>query len=173
LLTREEALDLLREAGCPRRVVEHSSAVAKKAIEIARQIRANGHEVDLKLVELGALLHDVGRARTHDIEHGVEGAQLLRSRGLGEFAGFAESHIGAGIPAKEAGKLGLPARDFMPQTLEEKIVAYADKLMVGAGGVSYEEAREQLKAQLGADHPAMGRLDALHEEITKLHKSGG
>ncbi|MDI6820119.1 MAG: hypothetical protein QMC89_04355 [Candidatus Hodarchaeaceae archaeon] len=47
MLTREEALNLLREAGCSRRVVEHCSAVAKKAIEIARQIRANGYEVDL------------------------------------------------------------------------------------------------------------------------------
>lgn len=173
MLTREEALNLLREAGCSRRVVEHCLAVAKKAIEIARQIRANGYEVDLKLVELGALLHDVGRARTHDIEHGVEGAQLLRSRGLGELAGFAESHIGAGIPAREAGELGLPVRDFMPQTLEEKIVAYADKLMIGAEDVSYEEAKEQLKAQLGADHPALGRLDALREEIVRLHKSSG
>ena len=168
MLTRGQALHVLQEAGCSSEVIKHSLAVERKALEIAKQISENGHPVDLKLVELGAILHDVGRARTHGIEHGIRGAEILRRKGLGKFAGFAEGHIGAGIPASEAKELGLPKRDFMPRTLEEKIVAYADKLVVGAGSVSFEEAREQLKAQLGADHPALERLNALNAEIQKL-----
>jgi len=168
LLTRDQALRILHEAGCSPEVIRHSLAVERKALEIARRISENGHAVDLKLVELGAILHDVGRARTHGIEHGIRGAEILRRKGLGKFAGFAEGHIGAGIPASEAKELGLPERDFMPLTLEEKIVAYADKLVVRAGSVSFEEAREQFKAQLGADHQALKRLDAMHAEIQKL-----
>jgi uncharacterized protein len=143
-------------------------AVERKALEIARRVSENGHAVDLDLVGLGAILHDIGRAETHGIEHGIRGAEILRRRGLDKFAGFAENHIGAGIPAGEAKELGLSERDFVPRTLEEKIVAYADKLVVGAGSVSFEEARRQLRAQLGANHPALKRLDALHAEIQKL-----
>jgi len=168
LLTREQALRVLREVGCSPEVIKHSLAVERKALEIAKRVSENGHAVDLKLVELGAILHDVGRSKTHGIEHGIRGAEILRRKGLGKFAGFTEGHIGAGIPASEAKELGLPERDFMPRTLEEKIVAYADKLVVGATSVSFGEAKEQFKAQLGSDHPALKRLDALHAEIQKL-----
>lgn len=161
-------MHILREAGCSPEVIGHSLAVERKALEIARRISENGHAVDLKLVELGALLHDIGRAKTHGIKHGIRGAEILRGKGLGKFAGFAEDHIGAGIPASEARELGMPERDFVPGTLEEKIVAYADKLVAGAGSIPFEEARKQFEIQLGADHPALKRLDAMHAEIQKL-----
>ncbi len=169
-MNRDEALELLRNVGCSRRVIRHCLTVARKALEIAERIKACGHSVDLRLVELGALLHDIGRAVTHDIPHGVEGGRILRERGLEELARFAERHLGAGIPAKEAEELGLPKRDYLPISLEEKIVTYADKLVAGSGEISYEEARAQLEASLGRGHPALKRLDALHEEITKLQK---
>jgi uncharacterized protein len=159
---------VLRDAGCSTQVVRHSLAVEQKALEIAKRISENGHAVDLKLVGLGAILHDIGRAETHGIEHGVKGAKILRRNGLSNFADFAERHIGAGIPAGEARELGLPERDFMPRTLEEKIVTYADKLIVGAEPLSFREVRGQFEAMLGKDHPALKRLDALHEEIQKL-----
>ena len=161
---------ILREAGCSPEVIRHSLAVERKALEIAKRISENGHAVDLERVELGAILHDIGRSKTHGIEHGIRGAEILRKRCLDEFVGFAEGHMGAGIPASEAKELGLPERDFIPGTLEEKIVAYADKLVAGAGNIPFEEAREQLKAQLGADHPALKRLDAIHAEIQKLQE---
>jgi hypothetical protein len=34
-----------------------------------------------------------------------------------------ERHIGAGIPATEAERLGLPKRGYLPQIFEEKIVS--------------------------------------------------
>ena len=40
-------------------------------------------------------------------------------------------HIGAGIPSDEAEILELPPGDYMPCTLEEKIVAHADNLING------------------------------------------
>ncbi|MCS7131453.1 MAG: TIGR00295 family protein [Hadesarchaea archaeon] len=169
-MNRKEALKLLRSVGCSRQVIQHCLAVARKALEIAERVKANGHRVDLRSVELGALLHDIGRAVTHGISHGVEGGKILRERGLEEFVGFAERHLGAGIPAEEAEKLGLPRRDYLPTSLEEKIVTYADKLMAGSSEVPYEEARAQLKAALGEKHPALERLEALHREIAELQE---
>lgn len=138
------------------------------AVKIAKKIEKNGHRIDMKSVSMGALLHDIGRAKTHGIEHGVAGAETLRKMGLGKFAKFAEIHIGAGIPAAEAKELGLPAKDFVPRTLEEKIVTYADKRISRNREISYEDAVRWFKTEFGNDHPSVGRFEALHSEIKRL-----
>lgn len=168
MIGRERALHALSSAGCSEQVIQHCLAVEREALEIARKIKANHHTIDLNLVSVGALLHDIGRAKTHGIKHGVIGGQTLREMGLGEFARFAENHLGAGIPAVEAKALGLPARDFVPQTLEEKVVTYADKLAMGSRSTSYDKALEWFKSELGPEHPALERFKKLHLEIEKL-----
>ena len=168
MLTRERALQVLREVGCSSEVINHCLAVEREALKIAREIRDNGHSVDLELVRIGALLHDIGRSRTHGISHGVIGGEILRSKGLGRFAGFAENHLGAGIPAEEASELGLPERDFLPRTLEEKIVTYADKLISRSRVISYDKALERFRRELGEHHPAVERFKPLHSEIERL-----
>lgn len=165
MITRGDALRALREAGCSRKVIQHCLAVERAALLIAKRIRVNGHTINLTLVSLGALLHDIGRSKTHGITHGVEGAKILRGLGLGSLAHFAERHIGAGIPAGEARELGLPARDFLPTTLEEKVVAYADKLAMGSRRTSYKQALEWFRSELGPNHPGIGRFKRLHAEI--------
>jgi len=138
------------------------------AMKIAKKIEKNGYTIDLRSVSMGALLHDIGRAKTHGVEHGVIGAKMLRKMGLGKFARFAENHIGAGIPAAEARELGLPAKDFMPRTLEEKVVTYADKKISRKREISYEEAVKWFKTEFGKDHPSVGRFETLHSEIQTL-----
>jgi uncharacterized protein len=138
------------------------------AMKIAKKIEKNGYTINLRSVSTGALLHDIGRAKTHGVEHGVVGAEMLRKMGLGKFAKFVENHIGAGIPAAEAKELELPAKDFMPRTLEEKVVTYADKMISRKREISYEEAVKWFKTEFGNDHPSLGRFEALHSEIKKL-----
>ena len=168
MLERELALRVLRDAGCSKEVIEHSVAVEGEALKLARKAIENGYEVDLKLVGLGAILHDIGRSKTHGIRHGLEGAEILRKLGLNEFSKFAENHIGAGIPAEEANRLGLPPRDFMPRSLEEKIVAYADKRVMGRRIVSHERVLEWFQSELGVRHPAIDRFLKLHKEIASI-----
>lgn len=168
-MIREEALELLRRAGCSEEVIEHCLAVERVATELAEKI-SRFREVKLEEVRIGSLLHDIGRARTHGIRHGLEGGEILRRMGAGELARFAENHLGAGIPAEEAERLGLPKRDFLPSTLEEKIVTYADKLVMGKEVVPFERVLEAFRAELGEGHPALGRLRRLHEEIQALLK---
>ena len=168
MIERELALRALSSAGCSGQVIQHCLTVERGALEIAQKIKANHHTIDLNLVSVGALLHDIGRAKTHGIRHGVIGGQTLREIGLGEFARFAENHLGAGIPAGEAKALGLPARDFVPRTLEEKVVTYADKLTTGSHTTSYAGALEWFKSELGPEHPAIERFKKLHLEIEKL-----
>ena len=123
----------------------------------------------MRLVEVGALLHDIGRSKTHNIEHAVVGAQILREMGVPEkLANLVEVHIGAGIPADEAVELGLPERHYFAETLEEKIVAYADKLLIGRKEVPIEITVENYMMKQGEDHLSVDRLWTLHYEMTAL-----
>jgi len=165
MISREEALRLLEEVGTPPDVIEHCKAVASRSVEFAKKLSV---EVDLQLVEIGGLLHDIGRSQSHGIDHGVKGGILLRERGLNKLARFAENHLGAGITKNEAPRLGLPKKSFMPETLEEKIVTYVDLITDGTHGVSFTEALRELREQLGSNHPAIKRAEELREELVGL-----
>lgn len=156
----------------------HVSSIANKIIGCLQKNNP-ALIINTNIVEIGSILHDIGRTRTHGIDHGVVGGQLVRKFGFSEeIALIAERHIGGGIPANEAANLRLPEKDYLPQTLEEKIVCYADKLV---DYVFYKHRRinnenswwcikeskefsnatnelEKLKKTLGKDHPAISRL---------------
>jgi len=167
--TREEALRLMREAGCSQQVIDHCLRVTKVAMNLTDMFRQRGFEVDLALVEAGALMHDLGRSKTHSVEHGVVGGQLAREMGLPDsLVRVIERHVGAGITADEAERIGLPKGSYMPETLEEKIVAYADDIIEGNRLVDIEVTVEKFARELGKDHPALDRLRALHDEIVSL-----
>ena len=78
LPSRERALKLLIENGCSINVVKHCQAVARLALETAEILNKKGFKVDLELVEIGALLHDIGRSRTHTVNHAIKGAEIAR-----------------------------------------------------------------------------------------------
>ena len=156
----------------------HVYHMASKILDCLQ--KNNPHlKINSNNVEIGAILHDIGRTKTHGIDHGVVGGQLLRESGFSEeIALIAERHIGGGLPAKEAAILHLPVKDFLPQTLEEKIVCYADKLVdyvfykhlsteYENGWLCIKESKEFVNAEnelkklekaLGHDHPAISRL---------------
>lgn len=135
-------------------------------MRLAEGFRERGIEVDMALVEAGALLHDLGRSKTHGIRHGVVGGRLAREKGLpAPVVNIIERHIGAGIPVEEAEGLGLPRGNYVPETAEEKIVTYADKLVEGGREVDIGVTAEKMASELGKDHPALDRLRALHEEV--------
>jgi len=168
---RGECVKLLRAAGCEEAVIKHCIAVAELALEIAAASKnKNGNEnksIDEELVFTGALLHDIGRARSHGVEHGFLGGEIAKSLGLDDrLVKIIQRHVGAGITAEEAKQLGLPRISLMPETMEEKIVAYADSLIEGTRRTSIEHALSNLKKKLGESHPAVARLKKLHEEVT-------
>jgi len=165
----EECLKILREEGVSDNVVKHVIKVSKVARELANRIRLKGYDVDEELVVAGALLHDVGRSVTHDVSHGVIGGEIIRRRQLDErLARIVERHVGGGISREEAEKLKLGVVDLIPKTMEEKIVCYADKLVDGDKTVEFEKTLKYFKDKLGLDHPAIRRLEELHEFFTKI-----
>jgi uncharacterized protein len=167
LPTREQALRFLVERGCRENVVRHVEAVSALAVEIAEACRKKGYNVNVHLVEVGGLLHDIGRAKTHSVHHAVLGANIARSLGLPEpVISIIKRHVGGGITAREARKLGWPKDVYVPLTLEEKIVSYADKLIEGSRRVPIEVTIEELSKDLPPT--AIERLWKLHEEMLVL-----
>lgn len=173
-MKEKDAIDLLRKSGCSFNVIEHCLAVAAYAREIAMDIRNCAREkkaqikVDIDLVYIGGLLHDIGRSRTHGISHAVEGAKIAIENGLDKkLINIIERHIGAGIPEEEAVALGLPAKDFIPLTLEEKIVAHADNLISGTRIGSIDEQIAGLRKKQ-FDEKIIQRIIELNNEICAL-----
>lgn len=168
MTNRIEALMLLEESGCAPNVIEHCKEVASLSIEIAVKIKATGHEVSFELVETGALLHDLGRCRTHGITHAMEGFKLAKSIGLEPYISeIIKRHIGAGISKEEARQLGLPEDDYFPRSLEEKIVSHADNLVKGTKRITIDE-RIALMRKKEVSEQVILRIRNLADEIEEL-----
>lgn len=165
----EQCLSFLAEENCPNAVIDHCMAVENLAMKIAMRITRD--KAILDLVSRGALLHDIGRSEEHGIRHAIAGADILKERNLDDaLVKIVERHIGAGIDPEEARKLGLPPRNYIPETLAEKIVAHADNLMThnykgpARWKLADAVARERKKGNLAqAD-----RMEALHKELSGL-----
>jgi uncharacterized protein len=103
---------------------------------------------------------------TNSIDHAIVGAEMLKELGFSEdVSNIALRHIGAGIPKNEAKLLGLPPKDYIPITLEEKIVAHADNLIHWDTEVDLDFVIKKWKERLGKNHPSIPRIIALHNEI--------
>jgi uncharacterized protein len=157
-----DEIELLREEGCPENVIAHCIAVCKRAEEIAR----NFPEADKDLIRTGALLHDLGRSRTHGIKHAVVGANLAREHGYPEdVVRIIERHIGVGITEEEAKSLGLPVKSYVPETIEEKIVAHADNLLHGTERVDKEYVIKKWKKRMESPNHSIEKLIKLDYEL--------
>lgn len=120
-------------------LLTHSQSVVQRALRIAAnhpQLR-----IDTNFVLEATMLHDIGIIRVDApgihchgtepyIRHGVCGAEILRNEHLPEsYARVCERHTGAGLTLHDilSQNLPLPHHDLQPETIEEKLICYADK----------------------------------------------
>ena len=122
------------------------------------------------------MLHDIGICRCdapgiqcfgHEpyIRHGLIGGEMLRAEGLPRHARVCERHTGAGLTKAEIIRqsLPLPHQDFLPETMEEQVICYADKFYSKTHPErekSYETARKSLE-KFGED--GLRRFTAWHD----------
>jgi len=160
--------EILIQAGCSADVVAHCIVVSQLARSFAERARV---VLDRELVQKGGLFHDIGRSRTHGIEHALAGVEIAKKLGCSEqLIHIIERHIGAGITEAEAVKLGLPQKDYIPLTPEEKIVSYADNLINGVRKMPFPEALDRFKIILGPDHEGVELFLKQHHEIQSWMK---
>ena len=116
----------------------HSRQVCAKALAVAR--RHPSLHLDETVLENGSLLHDIGIFQTwapgihcfgtyHYLLHGYLGAQMLREEGEETYARICERHTGTGLSQQtiQEMQLPIPQQDYLPETMEEQVICYADK----------------------------------------------
>ena len=116
----------------------HSRSVADKALMVAEPHPEL--QLDGQVLDDAAMLHDIGIIRCDApgiqcfgsepyICHGRLGAEMLRKEGFPRHARVCERHTGAGVTREQIinQHLPLPEQDFLPETMEEKVICYADK----------------------------------------------
>ncbi len=121
-----------------RLLLRHSRDVADKALAIAD--RHPELHLDRRFLEEGAMIHDIGvfmcdaqgihcHGTEPYIRHGIIGGLLLRAEGFSAHARVCERHTGTGLTRKNIYELSLPLpdEDFLPETMEEQVICYADK----------------------------------------------
>ena len=175
-ITEEEAVELLRKYSNNdesfNKVLNHSRAVQKLALEIVKEVKKN-HNININLIKIGSLLHDIGRFKCYkenSIRHGLVGGEILSKEGLTKYARIAETHVGIGITRKDIEKqnLNLPLKDFVPETTEEKIISYADNLIFGKERSTIQKVIERFRNELGESY--VERVIKMHNEIEKLRR---
>ncbi len=159
MLTRQHAIEILTASRPEAPWIRHCFAVADAALRMGRAV-ASYRAVNLEFLWSAALLHDMGRHVTHDpILHGVEGYKRLSSLGHHEEAHICAAHILFGLKAEEAAQVGLPGRDFMPRTIEARMVTLADFLIEFDRPTTLEKRFASLRRR-NADTPFfLERLD--------------
>lgn len=143
-------------------VFSHCEIIA----EIVKQIISeNKLELDQELAVKGALLHDIGAYKlvdkegnfdeTNYIKHGIIGYEILLSENLSEsLCRIAKCHTGLGLTKEYivASRLPLPAENLTAESIEEKIVMYADKFHSKNPKFNTYEEYCQTAAKFGEDN---------------------
>lgn len=94
--------------------------------------------IDLQLVHIGSLLHDIGAYDVlneegrfvQGVRHGPIGENILRDAGYPETIWrFASHHTGVGLTEQDVidQRIPIPVSDYTAQSDEERLIMYADK----------------------------------------------
>lgn len=142
-------------------LVGHSRMVTEKALKIA-----SSHpelNPDLKFIEEAGMIHDIGIFLTNApnlccfgdypyLAHGYLGCELITSLGYPDHGLVCERHTGVGISKNEIleKKLPLPERDFIPETVEEQMISFADKFYSKSQDIFKEKSLSDVRKSISA-----------------------
>jgi uncharacterized protein len=93
--TRSQCLALMNQAKMPTHIQKHSFAVAQIAVYLGGLLNQNSVRLNLKLLEAGALLHDVAKDRTLSTgeRHEYVGARMLEEWGYTLLSPIVKEHV--------------------------------------------------------------------------------
>ncbi len=177
MLCYDDALKLLYCYGGDTAWIRHCLAVSRVAKRVG-EIMVQRCTLDTEYLTTGALLHDIGRYKTHHpILHGVEGFRLLTSLGHDREAFICASHILYGMASAEAALYGLPPQDYIPTTLEERLVPLIDGVVEFDKPTTFAKRCESISQRYLGNEPFLRRFaDAAaraEEMLDQLHSDFG
>lgn len=175
MLTKRDALKLFHKH-LPKHleksqwIKHHSMGVSNIAFEIAKKIKKKHPELNIHphKVKIAWLLHDIGKAR--DGNHELNSAKILREEGLHEIADIIIHSFVYELFLLEWKEI----KEYLPQTIENKIIVYADFLFhkeevtIHERIIEIKERKKHETKRIKALELAEKRLHQIAQEIQSL-----
>ena len=175
-----KARTFLKKYILPKEVMEHSEEVSENCVIIGTQILKGGTELDLELLKISGLLHDIGRWKycrekgycsDQDI-HEYETGRLLKELGYVDFGDMLQRHLLCGATPEEVIMLGYPREIEMTQeTLEIKIVSIADSIRPRDGICTLDQKIEQYRTSKRLHERYFKKMPGLLENTIERFKA--
>jgi hypothetical protein len=147
---RSGCLRLMTRMAMAPHIAAHSLRVWQVACAIAPGLTAAGRPLNLKLVEAGAMLHDITKTRslTTGENHAASGEALLGKMGLAPVAALVGQHVAL--------------HSYPPETLNEAVIVnYADKRVIHDRVVSLGQRLTYILETYGSDAARRRRIRRL------------
>ncbi len=110
-ITTDKAREIIVELEVDDSVRQHCEGVAHRVETICGILKGAKHKINVEQAVAAALLHDIGRTRSHGLDHAKVGAEIIKEKGYNDLAEMVEAHA-------------LPQTAELP--LETRILIYAD-----------------------------------------------
>jgi putative nucleotidyltransferase with HDIG domain len=159
--SRETCLTLMEQYGMLPNIKNHSLQVARIALCLGENLTVNFPELDLNLLEAGALLHDIAKTECLKTRgnHAQIGEEMVRVMGYEAVARIVGQHV------------LLEEAYFHNGCVDEVIlVHYADKRVNHDEVVGLKERFDYLAETYGRSPEAVERINALYQDTLKLEK---
>ncbi|MEG0918471.1 MAG: HD domain-containing protein [Anaerovoracaceae bacterium] len=156
-ITSSKCMDMLKEYGTPKHVINHCKGVSKVATRISERLNTKGYKLNTNLCTCSGLLHDMARVEDH---HGEVAATYLETLGYQDMADIIKVHM--------------KHSDFNPiETISElDIVCISDRVVLEGTYVGLKKRLEYIKKKANHTPETLKRLkvveDRLYEYIYEL-----
>ena len=159
--TREICLSLMEQHGMLPHIKVHSLQVARIAVCLGKNLVVHFPELNMDLVEAGALLHDIAKTECLKTRgnHAQVGEEMVRAMGFDPVAPIVAQHV------------RLEDKYFHNGCMDEVVlVHYADKRVRHEEVVDLEERFTYLVETYGRSQEAVKRIRTLYQDTLKLEK---
>jgi uncharacterized protein len=189
--TIEQCYELLKKCHAPKHIIRHCEVTADLAVELAKKISETGIEVNVDFVHRACLLHDI--MRVYDVHEplGEVFDEPITEKDRKKWQQLSQPYQGMrheeaaceflkteypqiALAIKKHAYKSLLAEKLAPQTIEEKIVYYADKRVMHDKVVSLSERLEEGHRRNSPDgcKKTTAHIDSLIIELEKELNAG-
>lgn len=155
---KQHCFRLMREMAMLEHIAAHSLQVCRVALLLAEQMKAARPDLDHRLLQAAALLHDITKTRSFDTgeNHAETGASFLAERGFAEVGELVRQHV------------RLDSYSASRPTGHAAILNYADKRVLHDAVVSLDERMQYILVRYGETSAHQQRIRKLWQVTTEL-----
>ena len=158
--SKNECFQLMCQMQMLENIVAHSIQVCRVGMCLVDHLKLSGIQMDRKLVQAAALLHDITKTRSFETEenHALTGGQVLADLGYPEIGNLVRQHV------------RLDDYSDHKSLSEAVIINYADKRVLHDRIVSLDERMSYIQERYGLRPEHKQRIRLLWEKTEDLEK---